>query len=215
MMAFLDGEIKDVFILLVRVVAAVVGALVGWFVTGPIAQLLARVAFHRQLSPLALVWSKLIGAVVVGLLVFWLLPIGGWDGGGGGGKGGGKGKGAGPYTNGSGTGKGNPSDLGKTGKFGGDGTGADKDKGARKVLEIEVLGLKSIKESNKIYKLDRQDPPLSWEQLEAHILAHQQEIASITIVSDPTTGVTEDRDAVKNLVKLAKKLKIPTLVNID
>jgi hypothetical protein len=204
-MAFLDDGIKDLFFLFVRVVAALGGAVAGWLVTGPVVQVLARVAFHRQMPPWALSWCKLIGAALAALLVFWLVHLGGFGGGGGGGKGGGTGKGVGPYTNGTGTGRGNP-----TGKGTGDGSAKDTGNVVKKPLEIEMLGPTTVK-GDKGYLLARKEPAMNWEQAKAYVLEHKHEISAVTIVLTKTS-VTELHPPVQRLVELTRELEIPHLI---
>jgi hypothetical protein len=204
MMAFLDEGIKDLFFLFVRVVAALGGAVAGWMVTGPVVQVLYRVAFHRQMPSWAVSWCKLIGAVLAALLVFWLVHLGGL-GGGGGGKGGGTGKGVGPYTNGTGTAQGNP-----TGKGTGDGSAKGTGNVVKKPLEIEMLGPTTVT-GDKGYLLARKEPAVNWQQLKAYIQEHKDEIAAVTIVLTKTS-VTEKHPPVQRLVELTRELEIPHLI---
>ncbi len=129
-LAALDFSLlPEVLQLAIRFFLAVVAAVVAWFVMGPVARLLYRLAFQRPMPNTLAGWSQLVGAVIVGVLVFLFLPPFGGGGGGGGGLFGGGG--------GNGTAK-------KNGKGeGSDQTGKDaRDGGTKKerpdVLEVEM-----------------------------------------------------------------------------
>src|SRR5689334_18126058 len=64
----------------VRLAAGFGGALVGWFVTGPVTRLLYRGAFQRPAPGWLVSWARLGGAALVGLLLFYFLPLGGGRG---------------------------------------------------------------------------------------------------------------------------------------
>jgi len=93
----------QVFWTAVRIIAAAVGALVGWLTVGLLVRLLVRLAFRRPTPRPVLVLARLVGAVVVGLLVYYYLHPGGEGGWGLGGGGFGLGGGSGPGKLGTGT----------------------------------------------------------------------------------------------------------------
>jgi hypothetical protein len=89
--------------LVIRLFAALAGAVVGWLVTGLVVRVLVRLAFQRPAPRLVEFLARIVGAVIIGLLVYYYLHpggSGGWGLGGGGlGLGGG---GIGPGTSGTG-----------------------------------------------------------------------------------------------------------------
>ena len=55
-------DVTAVLFLVLRLAAGVGGALVGWFLTGPVVRLLYRGAFHRPAPGWLLPWTRLAGA---------------------------------------------------------------------------------------------------------------------------------------------------------
>src|SRR5437667_455698 len=80
-------------LLIVRIIGGVGGSFVGWFVTDPLARISYRLARHKPIPDWTLPWLKLGGAAILGLVVFFLIQLGG--SGYGPGPGGGPGKGPG------------------------------------------------------------------------------------------------------------------------
>ena len=73
--------------------AALVGLIIGWFVTKPLANLLSRLAFQRPVASEIMPLIRVIGAVGLAVLLYFTVPAGTGDGlGGGSGGGGGKDK---------------------------------------------------------------------------------------------------------------------------
>src|SRR5262245_31833802 len=94
LVAFID--LTAPIFLVLRVVAAIGAALVGWFATGPVVRILYRLIVRRGVPSWVLPWSRLAGAMVCGFLVYYFLPLGGGPGWGWGlGAGGGPGRGPG------------------------------------------------------------------------------------------------------------------------
>jgi hypothetical protein len=212
MSGFLDADwIRQVFLLAVRFVAALGGFVVGYVLSGPVATLLARLAFHKPLPQWSLAWCKVIGGIVVAVLVFWLLPIGGW-GPGGGGKGSGGGTGDGKGT-GSGQGTGTGSQAGKTnGKQPGDGTSKGlEDNG---ILVIEMCGPETAVE-DKCYLINRQKTPVDFKQVEAYLKQHRQRITAMQVLFTEQS-VSRNDPVVARLQDLARDqgLDPPTLKTV-
>jgi hypothetical protein len=175
MIAFFDADlIREVFLFAVRFVAALGGFVVGYALTGPVVTLLARLIFHKPMPQWSMAWCKVIGGFLVALLVFWLLPVGGW-GPGGGGKGSGGGTG-----DGKGTGSGKVTATG-SGKYTTDGKGGPvNDSG---VLVIELLGPETAdKESGKCYLINRQPPPADLQAVEVYLKQHRERITAMKIL---------------------------------
>lgn len=200
MSAFLSGDIREIFFLVLRLLAAAGGFMLGWFVTGPVAAVLVRLAFHRALPRWMMYWCKLLGGLLIGLLVFWFLPLG--SGGGGGGSGGGTGKGVGPFnTDGSGAAK--VSDSGK-GAVEGQGTKGGPDIDATKGtvrLDIELLGGEAVKDG-KYYLLGQKSPAVNGAELKTYLEQNRQKLAGVNIVlTDQSVG--DSHQAYRYLLQLA------------
>src|SRR5947207_684544 len=80
------GEFWQVILFPLRILLACGGALMGWLLLNPLFRGLFRVAFQRPIPGALLTVLRFTGAVGVGLLVFFFLPIGGTGPGGGDGK---------------------------------------------------------------------------------------------------------------------------------
>jgi hypothetical protein len=80
-----------------RVIAAIGGAFVGWLMSDPAARGAYWLAAHKPIPGWSLPWIKLASAAALGLLVYFFIPLGGGPGGWGygPGTGGGAGQGAG------------------------------------------------------------------------------------------------------------------------
>ena len=212
MIAFLDvNVIRDVFFLAVRFVVALGGFAVGYVLSGPLASLLARVAFHKTLPDWAQAWCKVIGGLLVALLAFWLVPVGGWGGGpGGGGKGSGGGTG---NEVGSGSGKGTAS-TSAVGKLQIDGTGKPVDDSG--VLVIEMLGPETAIE-DKCYLINRHQPPVNFQTVEAYVARHRTSIKAMQILIFREQSVSKGDPVVTKLFNLAQdqKLDPPTIRIMD
>jgi hypothetical protein len=195
MPAFWGDEIRDLFFLALRLLAATGGFLAGWFVSGPATLLLGRLAFHRPVPQWGQYGAKLAGGALVGFLVFWYLPPG--MGGGGGRSGGGTDKGVGPYTDGKGTGTATATGKGEsTGK--GPHTGATQ---REKILSVELLGGDQVKDG-KYYLIGRQDPPVDGAALQKYLEQHRQELAGVDIfLTERSVG--ESHLAVRQLQQMA------------
>lgn len=95
-MHLLAVDFNEILTYVLRGGAALIGFLVGWFVTAPIAGVLSRLAFQRPVAPKVLPWVRLAGALGLAALLYFIVSKWGPGGGGGGGDGGGFGPGSGP-----------------------------------------------------------------------------------------------------------------------
>jgi hypothetical protein len=207
MMALFDTAIREIFFLAVRFIIAVAGFLVGYFLTGPVVQTLAWLVARRQLPAWVVGWLRLIVGLIIALLVFWYVPLGG-DGWGGKGSGGGAGDSKGTGKESAGPGK-SPG----TGKAPGSGRDTDKtDKGppGKSTLVVEMLGPDTA-QGDKCYRIDPKGPPVNWEALKTYLESHQAQIATIEIVITPTS-VSRSDPLVQQLQRLAEELRIPNLI---
>lgn len=177
-----------------RIIAGIVGAFLGWLFAPMLARFLYRLAFQQPLPGWLKFVSRLIGAGVVGFLVFWFIPLGG-----GGGLGWGPGDGGGP---GRGPGEGGSSldsGKGKDGKektgTGKDGTGTGTEKKVEPVptprtpIEVELIAAKDYPGGKKYYLLERQPPPMTLEELEERLRPRFMEIEVHVVVTGDTGGL--------------------------
>src|SRR4051794_39058067 len=104
-----------------RLIFALVGGVIGWFATPPVFRVLFRLAFHRPAPGTTVFAARLVGALVIGTILFLYAP-----GAGGGGWGFGGGGGGGWFGSGPGKGKGEGEGKAK------DGEPPDKDKTEKK-----------------------------------------------------------------------------------
>ncbi len=177
-----SADIRSLFFLALRVLAAAGGFLAGWYLTGPVVWLLARLAFHRNVPRWANYLCKLVGGVVVAVIVFWFLPLG--SGGGGGGSGGGTGKGVGPGTDGTG---GKTVQSGKGEAKGEGGPKALANKGTE-IVVVQLLGGKKVKD-RKYYLVGNQSEPLDDAALHKYLKDNLQKIAVVEMVlTDDSVG---------------------------
>ena len=161
---------------LLRAVAGVGGAFLGWFLSGPLVRLGYWLAFQKAIPEWLVPWLKLAGAVAVGLLVFWLIPLGGGPGGWGFGMGQGGGPGLGPGKGsdkiGSADGKSSPAD--KKAEQPADKKGVEEKKTPRAVVErqpvdIELIDRGHYQNDDRYYLLNRKPPPLTLAEVKAHL----------------------------------------------
>jgi hypothetical protein len=193
---------------IIRVAAGVGGAIVGWFLAGPVTRLLYRSAFHRPVPNWLLPWTKMAGALLLGFLLFYFLPLGGglgwgWGPGEGGGPGLGPGPGGGP---GSGT-------DGKEKKGGKDGS-ADKQQSeetVRQRVEIELIGpLDPRFKHDHYYLLKRAEPAINLSEVESHFKKDQDKIEVHVILTDKSPG--RGQGALGRLIELTSQYRIPIVV---
>lgn len=188
-----------------RVVAGIGAASVGWFLTGPSVRILVRVGFRRGVPGWLMPFFRAGGAVGLGLLVFYFLPLGGGPGWGWGlGGGGGPGLGAGDVS-----GQDNRDAITNAK------TRDSKAKGppgklVREPVEIELLGGERYQGQDKFYLLKRQAPAVSLEQVEAYFKEKPDRL-EVRIIMDPDGSVGFRHPAYISLDALARKYKIPTL----
>ena len=205
MIAFFDPTVvRDVFLLAVRFIVALAAFVVAYFLTGPLVQTVLWLIRRRTLPNWALAWVRMAAGIVVALIVFYWVHIGGW---GGLGWGGGMGDGL-------GTGKGSPGTGTETATGKGPGTSKDTGSGPplteRKTLVVQMLG-PTTAEGDKCYRLDPKEPPLNWTALKSHIEANQKSIIKIEIVVT-SQSVSRSDPLVEQLRQRAEELHIATLI---
>ena len=174
-----DFGLNDKLLEIVRVIATVGGAVVGWFLCDPLTRIIYRISF-RSATPAALLFMvKAGGALTLSLLIYFFIPLGG-----GGGPGFGPGLGGGP---GKGPGKGGD-------KVAADGTAkADKtpkSAGTFETVEIEILGGKRFQDDGKdrFYLLKRAEPAVSLDELDDYFKKQESKI-QVTAILTKDSGV--------------------------
>jgi hypothetical protein len=197
------GGPTEMLFWLLRFMAGLGGALIGWFLSDPIARLLYRVAYRKPIPDWSLPWLKLISAGLVGVLVFFFIPLGGGPGGFGfgPGAGGAPGKGAGDGSKTTAPGKGGtPEKADAKAKVD---TPTKKDLAAKKPIEIELLGGTRYQNDGKFYLLERKPPALALAEVEEYLKQHQAELSEVRILLTPES-VDKGHAATVKLHKLAR-----------
>jgi hypothetical protein len=189
----------DYLIWTFRVIAALGGAIIGYFLAGPVVRLLYRGAFHRPAPGSAIFAGKICGAGLVGALFFFLVGLGGNFG-------------FGPGGGGQGNGTGNGGNNGSTHKKGGDQENNKKNDPSpevRQVLEIELLGGERYKGDQRFFLLKRREPAVTFKEVEQYFQDNKNLEVHIIIRTAPEMSVSENSPTVRRLRTLAGKFGIP------
>jgi hypothetical protein len=202
-------SLHDIMFWMVRIVAGVGGAFVGWLITPSLVRVLVRLAFHRPLPGWLVPWVRLAGAALFGLLLAFCVHLGGgfgWGPGGGG------------YGLGPGPGDGKGSD----GK-GADGKASDKkddsvtkkdslQSKARDALSIEVLGGQRYKGDRRWYILEGKEPARTLAEVDEFLENNRDKYKTLYIILRPDSAAQE-HPAVKSLQERAiQKHKLLALI---
>ena len=201
-LAIWDAGLSDYLVWTFKVIAALGGAVIGWFVGGPVMRLLVRGAFHRPAGSGTVFFGKICGAGIVGTLFFILVGLGGNFGFGPGGGGNGSGTRTGNGGNGTGEKKGNDSEEKK----------GDITPKLRSILEIELLGGDRYKGDERFFLLHRKEPALTLKEVEKYFQEHRDLEVHIVIRTSPEMSVSENSPTVIRLRKLADKYKLPNRI---
>jgi hypothetical protein len=198
----------DLGMQLLKLLAVIGGATVGGLVSGWLFRLVVRLAFRRQVPRPALLLIQFLGAVTLGLAVwYWVVGSGGWGPGGGGllGRGGtpgtvGEAKGTGEAP------KQKPAD--ETAKAKG-----VAPKAGPEVLRIEMLGGQRVKD-HRFYLAEGQPAPQTLAELRQAVAERQKQASplkgiEIIIYED---SVARDHPAVRDLEKWARENELAVTV---
>jgi hypothetical protein len=178
--------------LAVRIFAALAGAFVGWLLSAAVVRLLVRLAFHRPTPRWVLLLCRIVGAVLIGLLVYYYLHpggSGGWGLGGGGlGLGGG---GSGPGKSGTG--------VTATVRTATEKTTTEKIGTARSTekttlpdtLRVEMLGGPRYKGEMRYYQLEGKEPAQTLEEVEEYLKKNKGRYRRVEIVLYPDSIASE------------------------
>jgi hypothetical protein len=201
-------------LMVLRVIAAIGGAFVGWFVSDPLARITYRLVARKPIPGWSLPWIKLSAAVIVALLVYFFIPLGGGPGGWGYGPGLGGGPGLGPGEGGKGT------DSAPNSGVKGDDKALPTDKNAvrdkrsgpvvRKPVEIEVLGAKRYTGEERYYLVRPTDKARTLKEVEAYFKEHGGTLELHVVLTDDSPD--EGLGIIEDLLMLANRMGIPSLV---
>lgn len=169
-----------------RFIAGVGGAFIGWFLTDPLTRITYRLIARQPVPGWVLPWTKMLGAATLGLLVFFFIPLG--EGGGGLGWGPGQGGGPGQGKDAGGKGTSDKTDGKKplTDAPAKDTKGPTKT--VREIVEIELLGGPRYPGGGKYYLIDRRDPPRTLEEVEQYLKKRKDQIEVHVILTEQSVG---------------------------
>src|SRR5438105_3154266 len=189
-----------------RVLAGLAGAFVGWMFTGYVVRFLVRLAFHRPTPRPVLTLSRLLGALAIGLLVYYYLHPGGsggwgWGGGGGGGSGSGQGS-----HGGTASGKTTPDKSTRPAVEGTTQKAPGKD-----TLVVELLGGSRYKGEGRYYVVQGKPPARTLKEIEALLKAGKERLGKLEIVIRPDS-VSRSHPATTRLQQLADEYGLATVV---
>ena len=208
-------DVVNTLFWLLRVAAAIGGALVGWFGTAPLVRLLYRAAFHRPVPRWLVPWARLVGAGLFGFLIFYYLPLGGGSG-----LGWGPGPGGGP---GAGPGNGSANKDGKGSTDSAKPHATDKNvapmpKMVLETLEIELIGGKRYKNDGlfRFYLIKRLEPAVSLDEVEDYLKKNKDRLEKDVTVVLTSESVAAQHNAVLRLNTIIERYAlVPQLKNID
>lgn len=182
---------------LIKIAAALGGAIIGYLVSGPVIRLSYRAAFRRPVPGWLLPLGRLAGATLAGALLFMLATLGGNGlGWGGSGLGLGAGPGTGPGADKSGTEKGKP----------GRGKG---EKATREKLVIELLGGHRVAGDQRYYLLKVDEPAKTLGEVEDFVKTKADTLEVHVKLTDDS--VAASHPAVGRLRELLQRYQVPTV----
>lgn len=185
----MQGKIE----LVIKIAATVVGAAVGWFVSGPLFSVIYRLFSPRKgISGELLIPLRLLSAAGVAAIVYFFLHfgIGGWGGlGSGGGQGNGIGKGK------DGNGQNGQTDPDSTGKDPSSKPNDPQKTNPASKVPPENIVIELVPSKEKKYYVvkhkDRQDPPRNFEEVEKMVKENKGNyVAHITFAQDAPSSRT-------------------------
>jgi hypothetical protein len=192
----------------VRIIATIGGAIVGWFVCDPVTRGLYRLSFRAATPGSLLFITKASGAAALSLLIYFYMPLGG----GGGGLGWGPGPGGEP---GKGKGQGGDKALSADGKNSDKAADKEKVEADKKQplvlepVEIEIISTKAYKKDGRFYLVKRAPPALTVAELEDYLKQNQGKIEVTPILT--RDSFDESQPPLGELIKLTNDLKVKTL----
>lgn len=207
-MSFPDLGLSDYLLGIVRIVAAIGGAVVGWFGADPLTRLGYRLWFRSATPGVLLVVMKTGCALTLSLLIYFYLPLGGGGGlGFGPGAGGqpGKGPGIGPDKSAA-----TDADA-KSPKI-----EPPKSADALQSVEIEIISGKRFQDDGKdrFFIVNHQTPALSAAELDDYLRNNRDKIEVTPVLTRDSIGVGGENSPFFQLKALTRKHGVKTLTEV-
>lgn len=205
-----DFGLQEGMLSIVRAIAAIGGAIVGWFAGDLLTRLLYRISFKGATPGSLLLVAKLGTAATLAALIWAFLPIGG-----GGGLGWGPGKGGQP---GKGSGDGGGKGTGATNAVKTDVATKDEKKspvGSIKLeaIEIEIIDAKRYQDDGKerVFLVKRTEPAFDEAGLDDYLKTNHTKIEVTPVLTRNSIGIGRDDNPLSKLLALTKKYNVKTL----
>jgi hypothetical protein len=208
-MGFPDFGLPEYLLGIVRIIATIGGAVVGWFLCDPLTRLTYRLLYHAAAPGALLFVMKGIGATTLALLMYFM-PFGG----GGGGLGWGPGMGGLP---GKGPGQGGDKivPIAKDAKTAQEEKKSDDAKSSQALqpIDIEIISGTRFQDDGKdrYFLVDHKDPALSREELDDYLKRNHAKIEVTPVLTKESLGVGRDNSPLSQLLALTKKHAVKTL----
>jgi hypothetical protein len=208
--SLVDFILQEGVLGIVRIIATVGGAIVGWFVCDPLTRGLYRLSFRAATPGSLLLVTKLSGAAALSLLIYFYMPLGG----GGGGLGWGPGMGGEP---GKGKGEGGDKTTPSNGKDTERPADKDKSEAAKKAplvlepVEIEIISTKAYKKDGRFYLIKRAGPARTLAELGDYLKQNQGTIEVTPILTRDSFDDTQPDNPLSKLLNLTEDHKVKTL----
>jgi hypothetical protein len=203
-MGFPDFGLPEYLLSIVRIIATVGGAVVGWFGCDPLTRAVYRLIYRAATPGVLLFTIKGIGATTLALLM-WFMPFGG-----GGGLGWGPGAGGLPGK-GPGQGGDKPAQAAKPN----DDAKPDAPKSTQPLqpIEIEIISGKLFKDDGKdrYFVVDHKYPALSHDELDDFLKQNHARIEITPVLTKDSLGVGRENSPLSQLKALTKKHAVKTL----
>lgn len=171
----------------IRIIAAIGGAVVGWFAFDPLTRLVYRLIYRTPTPGAVLVTTKGCAAAVLATLIYVFIPLGGGGGlGWGPGPGGSPGKG--PGQGGDKVVKDGPSKDGTANVKDKDKSDPIKPPSKLEQVQIEILGGKRFEDDGKdrFYLIERKKPAVALDDLDAYFKKHKGKIIVVAVLTKDT-----------------------------
>jgi hypothetical protein len=207
-MGFPDFGLSEYMLGLVRIIATVGGAVVGWFGSDPLTRVVYRLLYRAATPGVLLFTMKGMGATTLALLM-WFLPFGG-----GGGLGWGPGSGGLPGK-GPGQGGAKAAPITKDGTTPKDEATPDPAKSTQPLqpIEIEIISGKRFEDDGKdrYFVVDHKYPALSHDELDDYLKKNHAKIEVTPVLTKESIGVGRENSPLSQLLVLTKKHTVKTL----
>jgi hypothetical protein len=184
---FVDFGLTENVLQVVRIIAAIGGAVVGWFAFDPLTRLCYRLIYRTPTPVAVLFTSKGCAAAILATLIYVFIPLGGGGGlGWGPGKGGSPGKG--PGEGGDKVVKDGPTKDGTANVKDKDKTDPIKPPSKLDQVQIEILGGKRFEDDGKdrFYLIERKKPAVAIDEVDAYFKKQQGKIEVVAVLTKDT-----------------------------